>query len=267
MRRRAAAPITRHVFGTPNPIFRAEEQSLLAAVDLGGSWTANAQTIGRNGEIPLRAFLNRFLPHNFQAATGHFVTPSGTLSPQIDVLILDTRYPLLAVNADGSVRAMLHAVIWAIEVKTNLRSRDLPRAWENAAKIMSLAAELEGYGVKAEPVSIRTSVLAYRIAERIDTTTSAFIRSARTDDASLHVTVLRLPEENPSDSSGGVELEFESSRPIRRQIHTPLNDFYYEVVQWSCIILDQRPWSLGDVGSQTSDYMAWATRGEPEYLD
>ena len=43
----------------------------------------------------------------------------------IDVMALDSRYPLIAENLDGSVLAMLHSVIQTIEVKTNLTSTDV----------------------------------------------------------------------------------------------------------------------------------------------
>src|SRR5689334_15392292 len=93
----------KHEHGTPNPIIRTEELAMLAIVDRALASSSNSQTIGRNGERPLLDFFNRYLPYTFKAVTGHFVPPSGTLSPQIDIMLLDSRYPLLAVNADGSV--------------------------------------------------------------------------------------------------------------------------------------------------------------------
>ena len=88
---------------------------MLACVNKAITSSSNAQTIGRNGEIPLRDFLNHYLPYTFRATTGHFVTPEGELSPQLDVMILDTRYPLLAHNADSSVLSMLHAVVHVMD--------------------------------------------------------------------------------------------------------------------------------------------------------
>lgn len=42
-------------------------------------------------------------------------------------MILDSRYPLLAENLDGSVLVMLHSVVEAIEIKTNLTSTELKK--------------------------------------------------------------------------------------------------------------------------------------------
>jgi len=140
-----AKRIIKHEHGKPNPIFVSEEQGLLAAVDKALGSTPSSQSIGRSGEIPLRDFLNRYLPYTIRAVTGHFVPPSGRLSPQIDIMILDARYPLLAENADGSVLAMLHSVIKTIEVKTRITTRDISKAWKDAIEIMGLASEIANY--------------------------------------------------------------------------------------------------------------------------
>jgi hypothetical protein len=266
----------RHHFGTPNPILNAEEDGMLATVERAVASAPNAQIIGRNGELPLVQFFNRYLPFTFRAASGFFVTPSGKRSPQIDLLILDARYPLLAQNGDGSVLAMLHAVVWAVETKTNLRSSNLVGMWSNARTIMALADEVDKYGLVYEPVSVRTSAFAYGVAQGVEATTRAFIDAAQPDDASLHVSIMRLPRDR-EDRRRGVELQFESNwprgskkkmrwSPVRRFTHTPLSDLYYDIVQWSYLIIEQRDWSGGDVGQQMSDYMTWATDGEPQWL-
>lgn len=273
---RAKPKHIRHHFGTPNPILNAEEDAMFATVERAVTSAPNAQIIGRNGELPLVQFFNRYLPFTFRAATGFFVTPSGKCSPQIDLLILDARYPLLAQNADGSVLAMLHAVVWAIETKTKLRSSSLAGMWSNARTVMALADEVEKYGLDSEPVSVRTSAFSYGAAQSVDATTRAFVNSAQPDDASLHISIMRLPKDRVKRRRG-VELQFESNWPrgsnkpmrwsaVRRFTHTPLSDLYYDIVQWSYFIIEHRDWSFGDVGQQISDYMTWATDGKPQWL-
>lgn len=117
----------KHNHGTNNEIIEQEEKSILLAVDRALSSSSNSQTIGRNGELPLIDFLNKYLPPTLKAVSGHFLTPNGNISPQIDVMIIDTRYPFLSVNLDGSVLAMLHSVIHTIELKTNLISSDIKK--------------------------------------------------------------------------------------------------------------------------------------------
>lgn len=113
----------KHEFGTPNPIIMAEERSILSTVDRAVASSGNPQVIGRNGELPLRDFLSRYLPPTLRAETGHFLSPSGELSSQQYVMILDSRYQLLASNPDGSVLAMLHGLLSVLEVKTTLDPR------------------------------------------------------------------------------------------------------------------------------------------------
>ena len=101
----------KHHHGAVNPIIQQEEKMMIATVDKALATSGNAQIIGRNGELPLIQFLNRHLPYTIRAHTGHFVAPDGSLSPQLDVVLVDARYPLLAQNADGSVLVMLHSVL------------------------------------------------------------------------------------------------------------------------------------------------------------
>lgn len=54
-------------------------------------------------------------------------------------MILDSRYPLLAQNDDGSVVSMLHSVVFCIEVKTNIRTSDIDRICDNSKTIIALA--------------------------------------------------------------------------------------------------------------------------------
>jgi len=136
----------KHKHGTPNPIIQQEEKAILLAVDRALCSSSNSQTIGKNEEIPLLTFLNRYLPPTLKAASGHFITPSGNISSQIDIMVLDSRYPLLAENSDGSVLAMLHSVVEAIEVKTNLSTKDVRKSWNDGVKIMELANDIDGYG-------------------------------------------------------------------------------------------------------------------------
>ncbi|WP_418115024.1 DUF6602 domain-containing protein [Vibrio scophthalmi] len=41
----------------------------------------------------LLEFFNRYLPPTFKAVSEHFITPNGNISPQIDIMILDSRIP------------------------------------------------------------------------------------------------------------------------------------------------------------------------------
>lgn len=272
----------KHQHGTKNPIIEQEEKSILLAVDRALSSSSNSQTIGRNGEIPLLEFLNRYLPPTFKSVSGHFITPKGNISPQIDVMVLDSRYPLLAENMDGSVLAMLHSVIHTIEVKTNLTSSDIKKISSSTQKIRMLISELNIFSDYDSFISPITHVLAYRSKNRLNTIEAAFQKYC--DPRSFHfdLSILRLSEPDINNSEVGCELHFEpvSSEGVidmkknygapdscfkgkflfgTRPSYSPLSDFYYELVQNGYYMLGDREFSFNDIGQHIMEYMSWST--------
>ena len=271
--------IVKQEHGKPNPIMVSEEKTLLAIVDKALESSSNPQSIGRNGEIPIRDFLNRYLPYTLKAVTGHFVPPSGKLSPQIDIMILDSRYPLLAENADGSVLAMLHSVIQTIEVKTRLTTHDIEKSWKDAISIMKLASEVDEYGSDSFS-SIRTSALAYRSSYLLDSLEAKYIAVGKPEQAGLDVYIMRLAEKDQINITEiGAELHFEpdfeseeSERvigffPTCRASYTLLSDLYYRLVQDSYYTSASRDFSFSDIGAHFMQYMAWSTASWEEYFN
>jgi hypothetical protein len=262
----------KHKHGSPNPIIQQEEKAILLSVDRALNSSPNSQTIGRNGELPLIAFLNRYLPSTLKAVSGHFITPNGDLSPQIDIMIVDSRYPLLSENTDGSVLAMLHSVICTIEVKTNLSSKDIKKSWDDGVKIMELASHVDGYEDNNWG-AISTKVLAYRCLQSLDAIEDTYSSIGKPLKASLDITILRFREQDqPRGVEIGGELHFEPPfeeeeevgpvdgfYPGLRASYTPLSDFYYRLIQDSYYTLGSRDFSLIDIGEHFMLYMSWAT--------
>jgi hypothetical protein len=119
------AKYTKQEHGKVNPVLLQEEIALIADADKAQNSTTNSKILGENGEIGIKDFLNRYLPSCFRAVGGHFVTPEGELSPEIDVMLVDSRYPYLSQNENGSVVAMIHSVLSTIEVKLSLNSSEI----------------------------------------------------------------------------------------------------------------------------------------------
>lgn len=272
----------KHEFGTPNPIIMTEERSILSTVDRAVASSGNAQVIGRNGELPLRNFLSRYLPPTLRAETGHFLSPSGELSPQQDVMILDARYPLLASNPDGSVLAMLHGVLSVLELKTTLRTRDLMLMWRNAIHATQMAAEVPEFSDGF--AGVRVDAMAYRLDSSLAATERAYIKAAEPDAAGLDLYVMRLSEaDQPPRGEIGAFLHFEpltdedAARPTSGDYekwmpicllsHTILSDIYYRTVQDSYYALSARGWSFGDIGEHVMKYMTWATLSWDAYAE
>ncbi|WP_417877144.1 DUF6602 domain-containing protein [Vibrio sp.] len=272
----------KHAHGTKNPVIEQEEKSILLAVDRALASSSNSQTVGRNGELPLLEFFNRYLPPTFRAVSGHFITPDGNISPQLDIMILDTRFPLLAENLDGSVLAMLHAVVETIEVKTNLTSSDLKKISSDNRKIRDLMSQVDEFKELHSWKAPITTVVAYRIKNKIDTIENAFIRNCEPERYHFDLSVLRFSDKGMNTSEVGCELHFEPTDEsdnqslkenygipdtafksdfmfTNRPSYTPLSDIYYRLVQNGYYILGSRDYGFDDIGVFIMEYMSWST--------
>ena len=242
---------------------------MLAEVERAVRSSGNAQVIGRNGELPLLRFLERHLPYTLRPLTGHFVAPSGELSPQLDVMIVDARYPLLAQNLDGSAVVMLHSLLCAIEVKTTLTIPELQSTWKKTHKCRQLEEQL---ATPEEAFFVRHHLFAYRTTVRLETLENRYSVLSEPEIVGLDVTVLRLAgKDQLPESTVGVELHFEPPHPedlgdggaeydpTCRASYTPLSDLYYDIVQMSYYSLFWRDYSYGNIGAHFNDYMTWTT--------
>ncbi|AZE22665.1 DUF6602 domain-containing protein [Pseudomonas chlororaphis] len=163
----------KHYHGSPNPIMAQEEAAILLCVERALVSSTNSQTIGRNGELPFISFLQRYLPATLRAISGHFITPHGDLSPQIDVIVIDARYPLLSENSDGSALVMLHSVVQCYELKTNLTTRDVKKSIENSQKIAALAQQIKEFS-PGEWSAPQITLVAYHTAQRLSSLETVF---------------------------------------------------------------------------------------------
>jgi len=260
----------KHIHGTPNEIIQTEEKSMLALIDRAIASKSNPQTIGRSGEIPLMSFLDRHFPNTLSVKSGNFVTPNGDLSPQIDILVLDSRYPLLSENSDGSVIAMLHSVISCIEIKTNIKNKDLQGIWKTSKTVRSLANVVfndpKGFG------NVDYMCFSYRCGQRLDSFTNKYFEIFSNIEGYTDLYLLHLPEKDLIESkrSGALfhfepDVENEESvnnpeyMPLFIPQHTPLSDFYYSLIQNSYYCLDYRGYGVGDIAQHFQDYMSWST--------
>lgn len=267
MAKKAAASQTRkHRHGTPNLIIQTEERAMLADVDKALLASGNSQVVGANGEIPLRSFFRRYLPNAIQVATGHFLTPSGRLSPQIDIMFIDSRYPLLSQSSDGTVLAMLHSVISCFECKTKVASSDVRSIWKNASAIQRLASEVVAFGGDGWG-AIATYGFAYRSAVSLETLSRRYFAAGTPHEGHIDLHLLRISSER---QERGALLHFEpvASKkkscnkedfyPILEELFTPLSDLYYKSIQDAYYTLDARGFSLGDIGGHINSYMSWS---------
>lgn len=255
--------------GNANLIIQEQEKYLLATIDRALASSSNAQIIGSNGELPLKNFLAEHLPYTFKVATGHFIAPSGKLSPQIDIMLLDARYPFLNVNLDGSVLAMMHSVIATIEVKTNITSKDIKKVCNDSDKIHRLYDEI--YDKDEGWKRAFAKCFAYRSTVKLNTLKSVFYNNLDPFNAyfDLHLMQLHSSDQKHSEQVG-VELHFEPEFEGKSSLvkayslcsifqKTPLSDLYYELVQNSYYTVGSRKINDIDIGRQVMHYMKWSS--------
>lgn len=263
--------------GEPNPIFREEECRILSAKDQSLA-CGNPQIIGRNGEVPVIEFLRRYLPNTFRVETGFFITPAGELSPQIDILILDSRYPLLSHNADGSVIAMLHALVFAIEVKTSVGKREVNAILEAAERIYKLSTSVFPRNLHG---AVGMVAIGYGTALRLDTIERHFFDNKHSvRECDLVLLRVDSSEIRIKDAVVGGELHWEPDAPAypehaiplrlaelpiktwietTRFSHAPLSDLYHTLVQQFYYAVGARNFTLSDIGAHMMAYMSWGT--------
>lgn len=250
----------RQCHGHINPIFAHEEAKLFATVDKASSSSNNSQILGKNGEAALCSLLSRYLPIPFRAVAGHFVTPSGQLSPELDVMVMDARYPLLAENEDGSVLAMLHSVIATIEVKRTLVKKEILKIRKSASLVAELQAEVfPSYGGWG---SVMQFAFAYRSRITLGTVANHYFDSFSARDPASSICILRVHDRDQATGDGphGAHVWLESGEiPCTATTLAPLSDFYYELVQGGFYTLSARNFSCGDLGRHMMSYMNWGT--------
>ncbi len=246
--------------GHINPIFALEESSALAAVDKAYQSSSNSQILGRNGEATICSFLNRYLPISFRAVTGHFVTPSGMLSPELDVMIIDSRYPLLAENEDGSVLTMLHSVVATIEVKLTLVKKEILKIRKNAGIVAKL--QTEAFPNREEWGGILQMAIAYRSGVRLDTVSRHFFDGYSRYDPAGSIYILRVHDHDQitDEVPLGANVWLEAGEtPVTITTLAPLSDFYYSLVQDGFYTLAARDFDFSDLGEHPMLYMNWGT--------
>lgn len=251
-----------------------EESAIILCVERALASTSNSQTIGRNGEIPFLNFLKRYLPTTLRAVSGHFVTPNGNLSPQLDIVVIDSRYPLLSENGDGSALVMLNSVVHIYEIKTNLTSKDIKKSIENSQKTFALFKEIEEFKNPTEWGSPQLTLLAYCSAQRLETLESSYFQYSLPEVAPMDAVILRCHKNDTARigaPGGTLHLEppfsSEDSRgprpdgyfPCFIPNHTPLSDLYYTLVQNAYYVLGERDYTFTDIGQHFMEYMNWTT--------
>lgn len=98
--------------------------------------------IGSAREFFLKRVLRSILPPTIHVATGKIIDAQGNASNQIDIILFDSRFPVLEIDS-GVGTYPLEGVIATIEVKSTLTTRELYTALDNTRSLIDLTPGLE----------------------------------------------------------------------------------------------------------------------------
>jgi len=256
------AKFIKQTFGNENKIFAQEELGFISSISRAQNSTTNSQTLGRNGEKIFKKFLERHLPNCFRLINGHFVTRDGKLSPENDLILIDSRYPLLSENEDGSAIVMLDSVLAIIGLKLKLTKKEINTLIKHSKKNSEL---LEPY-LKENNVFIPQYEFAYSTNIKLETIEKHFFNQWDTNPHAINLHIMRILEtdQNHTKNFVGAELWFEPSindvlEPAEITTKSPLSDFYYRLLQNGFYTLDMKGDEFVNIGENLNKYLTWGT--------
>jgi hypothetical protein len=227
-----------------NPRFLQEEEFMLQAI---GSVFPSDQTsfsTENRGLVPLYDFFCRYLPPMVAPAMGRIGFPNCEVSRPIDILILDSRYPLLSFYPDGLVIAPLHSVLAAIAVIPTLTLATVAELKEGIDYVNSLASPL-----LLDDGSMKCAGFVYRSDLKLSE-----IESSEQGQKNSSITIMRFSQENQGNESliGYVDGAVSPN---------PLDVFYSDLVRDLFRILAIRQYDQDGLQSRLALYKDWPSFG------
>lgn len=117
--------------------FRRISAVIAAQAEAGGA-TGHTSTTGRIREMIVHQFLQPHLPRTRETKAGIIFDSIGGTSAQQDVIIVDTRLPLVDIGAETEAVVMAEAAVATIEVKSFLNTDELKKALKSIARTKAL---------------------------------------------------------------------------------------------------------------------------------
>jgi hypothetical protein len=245
--------------GLANSKFAHEQSSMVAR--LAQSEGGNNSSIGQQGEVLVLAFLDKYLPPQFIARKGHYRKIDGSLSREIDVMILDSRFPVLNETEAGVVHGVQHALVAAIEVKRTLGQAELSSIRNDA---LALAADISQTPVLADkPVKWSKPAclaLAFRSSLRLDTLAVHYFTSPPTW-CDVYVLEHGFDCRNVSPNVGAflhTEGDGDGAFGTSARTENPLSDFYYMLLECCYTVVAERNILDASLRGIVASYYNWS---------
>jgi hypothetical protein len=114
------------VFGEQNPSFFQKEEELIAKLRQISHSTGSPQQIGTTVEDFIASFLKGLLPVDFRVETRcRVIDKKGNYSREIDLAIVNGKFPKLFSTTDGSSLLMYESIETVFELKRSLDSKEI----------------------------------------------------------------------------------------------------------------------------------------------
>ena len=246
-------------FGKCNQVMLSEEKIIISNVEKAIHGTPNAAIIGSNGEKPLIDFFNRYFPKVFSVETGYFITKKGNRSPQVDILVLDSRFPILCRNVDNSVLAMTESVIACISVKTGIQRREIKNINNWSEKINTISKNIFPANCWKQ---IAIDAIGYKTNQTVKGLSHNYFNESKNNKEIADLCLLRASENKQNELNPfGYHLWWERLKlPITVKTISPLSDFFYRLLQETYHILDERNYNNRHIHNFLNDYFKWGSQ-------
>src|SRR5262249_41296426 len=128
----------------PVSVMLQEEKVIIAEAEKAVFAAANPKIFGANGEKVLLGFLRKSVPSCFRLTSGHAMGADGTKSPEIDLMLVDSRFAPLSINEGDTTLEMMEAVLSVISVKKQLDKGEIEEQERYAKRIHEFFASTPG---------------------------------------------------------------------------------------------------------------------------
>jgi|SRR5690554_1737031 len=123
-----------------NPKFQSKFEEAIhnfSGAFIGSKEFQHSLTKGEQREIPLKNFLSKALPSNFEIKSGEVVDCFNSSSPQLDVMIYDKSKTIEFFNTDAVI-IPAESLLVSIEVKSKLNKEETKKILRNANNLKKL---------------------------------------------------------------------------------------------------------------------------------
>jgi hypothetical protein len=225
------------VHGKQNPSFFQKEEELIAKLRQISHSTGSPQQIGKAVEDFIASFLRELLPVDFRVETRcKVIDHKGNYSREIDLAIVNAKFPRLFSATEGSSLLMLESVKVVFELKRSLDSNEISDVFVKANDWVSFDKRGTGKKSKCCGAPFITLCIESKIEEK--TIRRQLIKESIKYNKKLNnilIYILRIKENEKRDPKKpplGVFLWWEGLTDLSFNLTaSPLSDCIYELHQ------------------------------------